>query len=43
MVTGWLQGGYRVVTVLLVVHGWLQDGYSIAGWFLGGYRMVAEW
>ena len=30
MVTGWLQGGYRVVT------GWLQGGYR------GGNRVVTE-
>ena len=44
MVTGWLQGGYRVVT------GWLQGGYRVVNRVVtgvtggnSGNRVVTEW
>ena len=38
MVTGLVQGGYRVVT------GWVQGGYRVGtGWVQGGHRMGTGW
>ena len=47
--SGWLQGGYGVITRWLrggyrVVTGWLWDGYPVViEWLRGGDRVVTGW